>query len=173
VLYPFAVYFGLQYITPRLFALFLTVMLVLRFASMTNLWRYAQWRSLLPLLIGSALTSLLVLLSNQSFWFKLHPVIISVGFLAIFAWSLWFPPSMIERFARLQKPDLPPQAVAYTRKVTMLWSVFFLLNGLVALWTVWLDLRIWLLYNGMISYLLIGLLLGGELLYRRLYLDAV
>ena len=33
--------------------------------------------------------------------------------------------SAIERIARLQHPDLPPEGVVYTRRVTQIWCVFF------------------------------------------------
>ena len=55
--------------------------------------------------------------------------------LAVFAVSLRFPPSAVERIARLSDPDLPPQGVAYTRRVTQVWCGFFVFNGAAALAT--------------------------------------
>ncbi len=75
---------------------------------------------------------------------------------------------MIERFARLMEPEFPPEAVIYCRKVTMIWCGFFVVNGSIALVTALLgDIKIWTLYNGFISYLLMGLLFGIEYLVRR------
>ena len=75
---------------------------------------------------------------------------------------------MIERVARLREPALPTAAVSYTRKVTIAWCVFFLLNGAIALYTaLWASLEAWTLYNGFIAYLLIGLMFGVEWLIRR------
>jgi uncharacterized membrane protein len=106
--------------------------------------------------------------SNEPSGLKLYPALISFSLLASFAWSLLHPPTAIERIARLATPDLPPAGVAYTRKVTLLWCGFFLFNGLVALYTsLYTGIATWTLYNGLISYLLIGSLLGGELLWRR------
>jgi uncharacterized membrane protein len=98
---------------------------------------------------------------------RLYPVFMSAAMLAVFAHSLWRSPSMIERFARIVEPDLPPAGVAYTRNVTWVWCGFFALNGAVALWTaLWADLAVWTLYNGAISYGLVGALAGGEWLLR-------
>ena len=86
----------------------------------------------------------------------------------IFATTLIKPPSMIERFARLAEPDLPETGVVWTRKVTVVWCVFFALNALIALATVlFAPMKIWVLYNGVISYVLMGMLMLGEFLLRK------
>jgi len=91
----------------------------------------------------------------------------SLGALSIFALTLYKPPSMIERFARLVDPDLPESGVQWTRKVTMVWCVFFICNAGIALITVFASMQLWVLYNGFISYLLIGALLVGEFILRK------
>ena len=88
--------------------------------------------------------------------------------LVVFAASLAFPPTAVERIARLSEPDLPPSGVAYTRRVTQVWCGFFVLNGALALATaLWMSDRAWALYNGLIAYGLIGLLFGVEWLVRQ------
>jgi len=58
--------------------------------------------------------------------------------------------------------------VAYTRRVTQVWCGFFVLNGSVALVTaLWASDATWALYNGLISYCLMGCLFAGEWLVRR------
>lgn len=85
----------------------------------------------------------------------------------LFSYSLISPPPIIERIARKREPDLPPHAVTYTRCVTQLWCLFFVVNGSIALATaLWASPVIWSLYNGVISYVLMGLLLAGEYLVR-------
>ena len=98
---------------------------------------------------------------------KFYPVLVSVGLLCVFLWSLRFPPTVIERLARLKEPDLPPFGVVYTRNVTRLWCGFFAINAGIATATVYADDWIWTLYNGFISYLLMGLLFVGEWLFRQ------
>jgi uncharacterized membrane protein len=99
---------------------------------------------------------------------RLYPVFMNAAMLSVFAVTLWRPPSMIERFARVLDPDLPQSGVRYTYKVTIVWVAFFALNGAVALWTVlqpgWTA---WTLYNGLLSYVAAGLLFLGEYIVRR------
>ncbi len=99
---------------------------------------------------------------------KLYPVLVNVALLISFSATLLFPPSMIEIVARAREPDFPVEAVAYTRHVTQVWCVFFIFNGTVALVTaLWYAEAIWSLYTGVISYVLMGVLFGGEYMYRR------
>lgn len=103
--------------------------------------------------------------SSALYW---YPLLINGGFLIIFTGSLFAKQTVIERLARLQTPDLPPEGVIYTRRITQMWCVFFLLNAsIIAALSLLEDKRAWTLYTGVISYLLIGALLGGEWLYRQ------
>ena len=105
---------------------------------------------------------------NQALPLKLYPALINAVLLVVFAASLAFPPTAVERIARLSEPDLPPSGVAYTRRVTQVWCGFFVLNGALALATaLWMSDRAWALYNGLIAYGLIGLLFGVEWLVRQ------
>lgn len=163
VLYPIAIYFSLGRIEPRWIALLLLSVAVMRaLTSPEKFWRYAAAAALLLALLSMYL--------NHATPLKLYPVVVSVTLLSVFAISLWHPPSIIERFARLQDPALPDEAIPYTRKVTIIWCVFFILNGTIALLTaIYASDRIWALYNGLISYCLIGLLFAGEWLVRPKY----
>lgn len=101
-------------------------------------------------------------------WALFYPVVVNLSLLILFAYSLSDKP-IIQKFAEImQKGPLPPEGIAYTRKVTILWIAFFTANGSIACATVFLrDLEVWALYNGFISYLAIGLLFIGELFYRK------
>ncbi|MCR9246575.1 MAG: hypothetical protein NXI31_16195 [bacterium] len=75
---------------------------------------------------------------------------------------------MIERFARLQEPELDAEQRAWCRLWTWIWCAFFLVNGTVAaMLALFAPLSWWAFYNGLLSYGLVGLLLGGEWLLRR------
>jgi uncharacterized membrane protein len=88
----------------------------------------------------------------------------------LFGSTLLNPPSMIERFARISEPNLSSSAISYTWKVTLIWVLFCLLNALFSLITVLSgDLNLWFLYNGCISYILMGILIGGEYCFRSYY----
>lgn len=74
---------------------------------------------------------------------------------------------MIERFARLKEKELPHEAISYCFNVTKIWIAFFILNITIAIWTVFQDIKIWAIYNGLISYILMGTLFTTEWLYRH------
>ena len=112
-------------------------------------------------------------LRNASGSQTLYTQLVNGAMLAIFTASLIHPPTVIERLARLQHPDLPPEGVRYTRRVTQIWCGFFVINGsIIAVLALLHAHRAWTWYTGLISYLLMGALLAGEWLYRRLYLPA-
>jgi uncharacterized membrane protein len=120
----------------------------------------------LPVAVVAAVT--VIGLLDAELGIRIYPVAMSLALLCAFASTLWHPPSMIERFARLIDPDLDARGVRYTRKVTMVWIGFFAVNGSVALWTAiagsWLE---WTVYNGAISYALAGLVFAVEYIVRQ------
>jgi len=89
--------------------------------------------------------------------------VINTLLLTVFGLSLKLGPPVVERLARLRHPDLPPDGVRYTRKVTIVWCLFFAANGMIAaalaFWGSWAW---WTLYNGVISYVLMAALMLGE-----------
>lgn len=161
--YPLLVFASLGHIEPRYLALLLLLGLLRIVVGGGSSTVPTRWIATAALLLA-ALTALL----NSSLPLKLYPVLVNVGMFAGFALSLVRGPSVVERLARLTDPHLPPEAVAYTRRVTQVWCAFFLGNGGIALATaLWASERTWALYNGLISYGLMGLLMGGEWLVRR------
>ncbi|MGU3415325.1 hypothetical protein ACLBW0_16320 [Enterobacteriaceae bacterium C34A] len=97
-----------------------------------------------------------------------YPVVVNLVMLAVFGGSLWSAMPLVERLARLREPNLPPEGVRYTRQVTRIWCLFFIVNGSVALFTaLYGDMRLWTAWNGVIAYLLMGSLMAGEWLVRR------
>ncbi|MFM4647985.1 COG4648 family protein [Aeromonas bivalvium] len=164
--YPLAVYWGLT----RWGGSALLVLLLVTFALrlLPGAAPVREWLLLGRLLacIGLLLTALSALFSAQH-WLLYYPLAVSLALLGLFGWSLGQPMSLVERLARLTDPELPPAGVRYTRTVTRVWCGFFLVNGALAAATIWHgDLALWSLYNGLISYLLMGVLMGGEYLVR-------
>ncbi|MFM0496921.1 COG4648 family protein [Paraburkholderia caledonica] len=110
-----------------------------------------------------------IVLTNSELLLRLYPSLVNLGLLIAFGATLVRGPSMIEKFARLGNPDLPPGAVRHTRRVTQVWCVFFLLNGAFSAYTALYWSRAnWSLYNGGIAYVLIGVLLIAEVIWRYL-----
>lgn len=96
------------------------------------------------------------------------PALTNALLLAYFAYSLKRGPSVAETFARLKHDPLPPQAVAYCRKATAAWCLFFVVNGLIAAATAWHgDRDAWAAYNGGLCYVLMAIMAGGEYWIRR------
>jgi uncharacterized membrane protein len=115
----------------------------------------------------AALLGVMALLTQSSVSLLYYPVLINAIFLLAFATSLFQSQTLIERLARRLDPDLPPEAARYTRKVTLAWCVFFVVNGSIAWWTTTQAMDIWTLYNGLIAYMAMGAMFGGEWLIRR------
>lgn len=110
-----------------------------------------------------------IVATNSEQLLRLYPALVNFGLLIAFGATLVRGPSMIEKFARLGKPDLPPGAVRHTRHVTQVWCGFFVLNGAFSAYTALYWSRAnWSLYNGAIAYGLIGLLLVAEVIWRYL-----
>lgn len=161
-LYPLALWLGEGRVEPRWLALLLVAAALLRLPSL-KMKRSARWVA-----AGALLLAALAVSANALLPLKLYPVLVNASLLAAFGYTLLAPPSMVERLARLREPDLPAHAVAYTRKVTLVWCAFFCVNGSLALITaLWASPAVWSLYNGVIAYLLMGVLFGAELLVRR------
>jgi len=164
VLYPVLVYVGLQQFGPRALACILLIAALIKLAA-TKLAHLPMGNGAW-LLLAATFAGGLTLLTGSVIGLKFYPVIVSIILLGVFGVSLYRPPSMIERFARLQTPNLPAHAIAYTRKVTWVWCGFFVVNGAIACASVFASDKLWALYNGLISYVFIGLLLAGEYLIR-------
>lgn len=110
----------------------------------------------------------LIALYDRDLSVRLYPALMNAAMLVAFAQTLVSGPSMIERFARLREPNLNDAGVRYTRKVTWVWLGFFIINGTIAAYTAfYTDWHVWTLYNGVISYIAIGVLLSGEYFVRR------
>lgn len=171
LIYPLLVYFGLLHFSAQWVGIAITVLLMLRLLLLQLKLRTTLRKNLLPSLYPAMVLAIVCALAsaalNQAGALKLIPVVINLACLIGFASTLRHPPSMIERFARLQEPHLSDIAIRYTRQVTIVWCGFFILNGSIALYTaLYTEMKTWALYNGLIAYGLMGALFTGEYLVR-------
>jgi len=163
--YPVWVYFGLREVTPTIIVIVLLALLLAR----AFLIRRGAGVPIAPVLLLVAGGVVVLYFVDTMVAVKSYPVLINFGLAVVFALSLISPPSAIERIARLAEPDLDASGVAYTRKVTWLWLGFFVVNGAVSAWTaLYGSLDQWTVYNGLISYVLIGVIFVMEYLVRRI-----
>lgn len=161
LLYPLAIWFGHGQLEPRWLAGLLLLAAATRLPAL-RLSGVARWS-----VAGALVLVACAIWSNLLLPLKLYPVLVSAAMLAAFGYSLTTPMSAVERMARLRGEDFPPVAQAYMRKVTQVWCVFFVFNGLMALCTaLWASEALWSLYTGVISYVLMAMLFGAEYLVR-------
>jgi uncharacterized membrane protein len=159
--YPLLVYLSMGRLDPYWVAGGIALVLLVRAAiSRDTIW-----------LLVAAAAALIALVSLGGVgWLplKLYPVAVSAIMLAVFGSSLLRPPSFVERIARAREGALSPEGIAYTRKVTMIWCGFFVVNGTIAAATaLWASPEVWAAYTGLVSYILMGLLFAGEWVVRR------
>jgi uncharacterized membrane protein len=165
VAYPFLVWFGRTAVPPAGFVLIGVACIAARMVATRRL----VWSSVeITVFLLAAVLLVGLLAVSPAIAARFYPVAISLALATIFGASLRFPPTVIERIARLTEPDLPPEGVVYTRKVTAVWVGFLLVNAAISLWTVlWGSLEQWALWNGLLSYLAMGILFTAEYLVRR------
>lgn len=165
LMYPFAVYIGLNNLQPGYLAIVLVAFVLLRIFLVRSNLKKLPW--LLPASVLGIVAILASAFTDSTIGFKLYPLAINFAMLMVFAFSYFKPPTVIETFARLSEKKLPPSAIKYTAKVTLVWCLFFIINGLVSLYTaVFMSLDSWMIYNGFISYVLMGILMLVEYLVR-------
>lgn len=165
------IFFGLQILEPRYVAGLLALLLLAR-------WRQGMYRmiSRMPGVHIAVMGILLALaiaatLSNSEVILRIYPAAMSMGMLLLFGLSLKYPPSMIEVIARLTTPDLSATGIQYTRTVTQVWCLFFIVNGGFATYTALYASRdIWALYNGLIAYIAMAVLFASEWLIRHRFI---
>lgn len=117
---------------------------------------------------------------NSKIFLKLYSVAISATLLCVFGSSLFFKPNIIFRFACLSDKTIKGssfenQVNGYCRKVTIVWCAFFIINGSISAFSSLHDFgsdvlndKIWSVYNGGISYILMGLLFTVEFIVRKM-----
>jgi uncharacterized membrane protein len=168
-LYPLIVLLGLNYLDVRWTALLLAVLLGRRFVAQVFLSK----ETTVPVLIQVVGTGALLggaAWSGSEMFLRFTPFGISLIFFFQFAASLR-PGStpIIERFARLQRPDLPAENAAYCRRLTQIWLLVFVGNSALVLSAAFApDKATWALLVGPVSYLYLGCFLSVEYIYRKL-----
>ena len=97
---------------------------------------------------------------------KFYPPICNAFIFLMFFGSLFCRETIIQKFARACGDKLEQPAFIYTRNLTYVWCVFLFFNLAVSIWTIFQSDEIWMLYNGCISYFLVGSLFMVEYIVR-------
>lgn len=165
VLYPVLMYVTLRSYSPRLIAILIGgVALLSAFSKDKGQHTY---QLTIPI-VAIMMICLVSVIMNQPAVMLYLPSLISANFLVSFGYTLLRPPSMVEVFARrMTDMVLVEEQLHYCRQVTLIWTLFFAVNGAVAIFTACCtSLEMWSLYNGLIAYGVMGLLFLTELCYR-------
>ncbi len=163
-------------------------LLLLTYPFLTQTLAASGWGGLLPLAVAGWLLwrgwrdqgptrwvwlGLGLALFGGSLWLgpKITRWVPAVAF-GLVAWgfgrTLVHPPPLIERMVRLTFQDIPPYLLAYTRRLTWIWTLFFLIATAVSTGlTLTGSEHGWLWFHGIGVYLAMAGLLGGEYSYRR------
>jgi uncharacterized membrane protein len=124
-----------------------------------------KWR-----LAGFALLVVPLALTDAETLLKAPPVVINLALAAWFGMSLRADEEpVIGWFARLERGDeLTPELAVYTRRLTILWTGFFIaMAATAALLAVFAPAETWSIFANGVDYVLIGILFVGEYAYRR------
>jgi uncharacterized membrane protein len=170
IAYPLAIFWGLTHLSARSVSLMVLALVIpgiawrFRKADRATFWSIVRLPiAILCLLLGGIATD------DPRFVLAL-PVLINAVLLIEFGSSLRVGSTpMIERFARLQDPDLDPPKQRHTRQWTIAWCAFFVGNGAIAAGLAWLaPLWWWTVYTGGIAYALMGAMFAIERIQRRI-----
>jgi uncharacterized membrane protein len=100
--------------------------------------------------------------------FEIYPALADVVYLTILSTSLFIPPNIVYSFINVFDKKLKEHLETayfedYCRKCTIYWCIFFILDFIISLITAFFgsDL-VWGIYNGGVTYVLMGLLFVGE-----------
>lgn len=167
VAYPVLFYLLNERIPPIAFVAAACVLLSSRALADRGGWIAAlRW----PLLVAAGMIAALSWIDAAAAA-KAYPVAVS-GVLALtFGASLWQSESLVERIARLKNRAMDPAARRYCRRVTLMWTIWLILNALICGFLALAgSLAVWTLWTGLVAYLVMGFLFAGEYMVRRIVL---
>lgn len=165
LLYPYLVYRGVQagivWFAPAIIA---SLYLFQAVKAKSTRVRFKNLDIVFLLLLGS--------IFYQELVSKLIPIFIQLSLMNFFGKTLFEGkgPSLVERFASLDFPDIPPVLSRYCRYVTMMWTGFFAFNVAACIGlALFAPVSWWALYTGVMIFLLSGVLMVGEYIWRHLF----
>lgn len=97
---------------------------------------------------------------------KFYPPVMNFCIFLIFFTSLFQEKTVIQKLVLAIESDVDEKVMHYTRNVTYVWTIFTFLNFLVSFVTVFMSEKIWAIYNGFVSYFLVGIVFIIEYIVR-------
>jgi uncharacterized membrane protein len=111
---------------------------------------------------------IICLITKSSLTLKIYPALADLIYLVIMGTSILIPPPLVFYFLNMFDKKIkehinPGFFEQYCRRAAIIWCVFFVFDGAVSLVTAfWGSDIIWGIYNGGITYVLMGLIFVGE-----------
>lgn len=100
---------------------------------------------------------------------KLYPVVVNFAIFWIFLSSLFCKETVIQKFAKMTEGVLSEPVKIYTRKLTYIWCVYLFVQFLCSVMTCFMSDKIWMLYNGFLSYIFLGCFFAIEYTVRIVF----
>ena len=98
---------------------------------------------------------------------KLYPILANFFIFMLFFVSLFKEETIIQKIARkCEKKELDSFTREYTKNLTVVWTVFLGINVFLAIVTAFMSDKIWMIYNGFVSYVLLGMFFLVEYIVR-------
>lgn len=98
---------------------------------------------------------------------KLYPILANSFVFLIFFTSLFQKETVIQKIAKkCEGKELDKFTRTYTKNLTYVWTVFLAINVFLAIATAFMSDKIWMWYNGCVSYLLLGIFFAVEYIVR-------
>ena len=98
---------------------------------------------------------------------KIYPPCCNLFYFLLFFVSLFTKETVVQKIAKVLEGELSDEMMIYTRKLTYIWCIFTFFNFLISVATIFLSDKIWVLYNGCISYIIMGIIFVSEFIYRK------
>ena len=177
--YPFVVYAGYRNGATRVTALILLLLVApIGFVRLRKLGKSQAWTLAIVPLVTATLLGLSAVLNANGLVLAV-PSAVNLVLLLAFGVTLRWGPPMVERLARLQDPTLSEPEMQWCRLWTKLWCGFFVANAAVsgalasAVMSGLADMKVWALYNGLVAYVLMGIMFTVEWVLRKLRFGGV
>lgn len=114
----------------------------------------AKTKAILPIILMSII--ILCFYFTKLTALKFYPIAVNFFFFSLFFISNFKHKPVIQIIAEKIDGGLPNKLIIYTRRLNYVWSVVTGINLLFSILTLYTNNTFWALYNGCLSYFLIG-----------------
>jgi len=163
--YPFLIYFGLQYLPPTFFAVTLMLLIAMRFGVLVP----EERPIVIPMLLIFVCYATVAAVTGSQMMLLYYPAIVNFTLCGVFLNSLRQGDPLLLRIVRARGVPMNEFVPRYMFNLTLIWAVFFVVNGALSIWSSFVSIEVWTAYNGFLSYCLVALLIGIEYVFRYWY----